>query len=51
MLGNDKKDITKLEELYRDMSAEIYLEKVHTDLLIISLYNIALNNDYTEMKT
>ena len=24
VLGNDKKDITKLEELYRDMSAEIY---------------------------
>ena len=32
VLGNDKKDITKLEELYRDMSAEIYIEKVHTDL-------------------
>ena len=32
VLGNDKNDITKLEELYRDMSAEIYIEKVHTDL-------------------
>jgi len=32
VLENDKKDITKLEELYRDMSAEIYIEKVHTDL-------------------
>ena len=32
VLGNDKNDITKLEKLYRDISAEIYIEKIHTDL-------------------